>query len=214
MRLIPSYNVVFDVVFGLLVFVAVLFAPPAFSQNLLSNGEFDTNLSPWTLGGQEFIEINWRSADVDGSLISGSLETYSGSGGPYQCVPVSGNTSYFLDGYVAPLSLDRSGTTDHTIRIEWYNTTNCGFGAALSTDSLPFATTLDSFERLNGTFVAPLSANSARVRLVAVFTTGGFARALYDSVYMPEPGFAVGMGAGMFVLSAFARRRAPKSKGA
>lgn len=184
----------------LLLFTSMLIGTSASAQNLLLNGDFDTDLDPWTLGGQEFIEISWTSGDVDGSLVSGSLETFSQSGGPYQCVPVSGNSAYLLDGFVGPLSIGRTGIIEHTLSVEWFSSTNCDFGTFISFDDLPAATSIDAFERLTGTLVAPLAANSARVRLKALFVSGSFARALYDSVYLPEPTFGVGLGLGMVAL--------------
>ncbi|MFK7897936.1 MAG: hypothetical protein AB8G23_19035 [Myxococcota bacterium] len=190
----------------LVLLASIVLCSSASAQNLLANGEFDTDLAPWTLFNQEFIEMSWTSGDVDGSLTSGSLETYSQSGGPYQCVPVSGNSEYFLDGYVAPLSLDRAGTVNHTLAVEWFSSSNCSFGTALSFESLPAATTLDTFERLSGSIVAPLSANSARVWLYAT-NSGGFARALYDSVYLPEPGFGMSIVLAVGALGGLARCR-------
>ena len=196
--------------FALSALLVLAVASTASAQSLLANGEFDTDLPPWTLGSQEFILMAWRSGDVDGSLASGSLETFSQLGGPYQCVPVGGNTSYLLDGYVAPLSLDRTGMVTHTLAAEWFSSTNCVGGTSIGFVALPAATTLDSFERLNEVLVAPLSANSARVWLYAT-GSGGFARALYDSVFLPEPGFTIGLALGVLGLRTFHSRSRRRS---
>lgn len=82
-------------------------ALPAASQDLLANGNFDTDTASWTLSfGIDPARVRWLADDVAGSLQSGSVELTNvgpGNGGfkrtLEQCVPVNADERYLLTGW-------------------------------------------------------------------------------------------------------------------
>lgn len=190
--------------------VACLLAGAAPAQNLLTNGDFDTGVPPWTFGSQEFVEANYSLVDIDGSFASGSVEIWAQTGSAYQCVPVAGGSPYLLSGFVQPLSFGRAGGVEHSLEVEWFDTFDCSTFFGTGRDALVSPAALDVWHLVEGVVTAPASALSARVHLQhRMQPGGGIARALFDAVHLPEPAFASTAGAGALGLGllAAARRR-------
>ena len=109
------------------IFLAIIATCAAASaQNLLSNPNFDTDLSSWHSEGAT---IAWDSQDADGSSSSGSakiiLPANSGPGGFLKpCTPLPAGASFSFGGkFLIPPG--QIGTTTASLEINWYSGADC-----------------------------------------------------------------------------------------
>jgi hypothetical protein len=65
-------------------------AAPAFAQNLVTNGEFHTDVSSWSAGPGATIEWNpldWAANPASGSIRVTNVSLATGAAGAFQCIP-------------------------------------------------------------------------------------------------------------------------------
>lgn len=195
----------------LLATLGLIWAAEAQSQNEVLNPSFGSDIDPWTIGSQEFVETVWDSDDFDFSPTSGSLSIFSVTGSAYQCIPIFAGTDYDVEGWVAPILSGRVGVVTHSIEIEWFTSTICGAGTSLGRDAVTPEQLTNTWNFGSDTFIAPLSAQSARVHLQNRTATFGIARALFDEIYVPEPalGSMLGLGCAAMAFASRSRRGRP-----
>lgn len=155
---------------------SLLAAVPAASQNLLTNGDFATDLSGWET--PPLLPQEWSPRDAGGSSSSGSakITTTRGQGTGddiFQCVPVTGATSYTAR--ARALVEPQSEPGEAFLNLNFYSGEGCadpdflsGAGALDSTSPQ----LRDAWDTLETSVVAPASARSARYSLSAHKQTG------------------------------------------
>jgi len=121
---------------------------------------------------------------VDGSATSGSLSLESQTGWAYQCVPVTADTLYVLSGFVMPRSAGRAGNVTHGLEVEWFSNSTCAGSSGFPLASIFAPAPLDVWTKLENVIASPSTAQSARVRLRNLWTSGGFATGNFDSISM------------------------------
>jgi hypothetical protein len=198
------------IVSQLLIILAVV---PAAGQELITNGDFDTDLSNWfhtpeTLGSS----IAWDPMDVDGFATSGSARVGldpAAAGNSFsmnQCVEVSEALLYEVGAWVFLPSTAPLGET--FVRVQWYDAPACDGNFLGSTDITTFEI-VDVWLDVSDVDIAPLTgAQSARLFLTMIEdgSSSDHHVAYWDDVhFVPEPsGF---LGAGVIFLTMVARRR-------
>lgn len=149
---------------------AILLAPPADGQNLVSNADFDSDVWGWT-AGHLTASVVWDSLDSSGNPVSGSalvsnFSTTANDGtGAWQCIDglVGGLTYRIAADIMVPSGQSNIGSA--YLLVQWYSQPGCtGFldlfsGPEVAT-SMPdvWYTTVDAGE-------APSGTQSARLRL-------------------------------------------------
>jgi hypothetical protein len=190
----------------LALFAACALALPAAAQELVVNGDFDTNIDGWSLGSFEFIEIEWSASDVDGDPGSGSLEMLAAASGfAVQCVPVEEGASYRLAGAIAPLAPEGESLVEFSLGLFFRGEAACA-GPPLGGDALVAPGETGVWHRLADVFEAPTGAQSAEVRLRATWFAGQ-QRARFDAISVPEPGAGAAGAAALLALAGARRGR-------
>jgi hypothetical protein len=118
------------------VLLALALAGPAEAQNLLSNPEFDTDLSDWTSPAPT--APTWDLTDIDGAPDSGSARVVNDLSASdtdqvvlEQCVPITPGTYQFSGNALIPQGQSRSGSV--VLRILGYgDATDCTGGLFLT----------------------------------------------------------------------------------
>lgn len=191
--------------------VAVLCVSLATAQNLVVNGDFDTDVDGWTqLSGG--ITLSWDgTSDYEGEPNSGSAmvlnsASVSSNSGATRCVEgIIGNESYDLSGWLkAPTGQSADGNA--RVFVWWYTQPGCT-GAQSSGPATPFFTTSDDWVFQEASSVqAPLESRSATVYLNVAKTSNSPGEYLvsFDHVsfigksvdrnlsFIPAAGFAPG----------------------
>jgi hypothetical protein len=150
--------------------LAVVSMPTAaLGQNLVANPQFDSDVSDWATNATASIE--WSPADADGSPSSGSAlvtnlsTTANDSTGAYQCVDgIMGEAPYRVAAEVmVPGGQVETGFAH--LLVQWYSGPGCsGFLDLAVTPGVP-TTTPDAWYAIHTFAVAPVGAQSARLRL-------------------------------------------------
>ena len=168
--------------------------PASWSQNLVGNPDFDTDLMDWAPSGWPG-SVTWNAADFVGSPSSGSAELTAShplAGGLQylgRCVAVSGGASYDLGArFFIPSGQAIAGTAN--LQVQWHTDATCT--AFFSNQSFGAVTTLDAWRHSGATgVVAPASAQGVIVFLNITKTdAGGSFVARGDGVYLRIAGSA------------------------
>lgn len=136
---------------------------------LLSNTQFDTDVSGWTASPPT--TIDWDPLDVDASLVSGSAlvtnfsDTVGDSTGARQCASgISEAITYEVGARIyIPGSQTETGRAD--ILVQWYSDMSCTDFISTASSSSVQTTTPDEWLPVSGLLQAPAGCQSARVRL-------------------------------------------------
>jgi hypothetical protein len=160
-------------------------AASASAQNLLTNPNFNTDLSGWNAFGAVFDgsagSPSPGSAQFGGSL-AGTNATISV--GLEQCVSgiVAGNT-YDISGQLRVSSAPSGGNA--RVAVSWYSGAGCTSGISTRTASGVSAAT---FQQSSGSFVAPAGAVSAIFSVwIATSTTPGSFTVNLDNAFLGTP---------------------------
>ena len=176
------------------------------AANLLSNANFDTDLTGWFAGGIGTAE--WTSDDAGGVPTSGSAHVVSPGPGlaaiDHDCIPIEGATTYAGRAWVRV----NAGNHNTSLILAAYSTPDCFHspgGYLGSQAATAIAEGTEQWEHLVGEVTTPAEAQSA---VVSCSFGGNAVDAECDSVYLPEAA-----GGGDWALAslaglAFARRRA------
>lgn len=172
-------------------------ASPSRAQNLLPNGEFDTDIVAWFTAGAGSA-IAWTGLDhdgcapaVSGALLATNSATSAGvTRGSAACVTdIVGNATYSFGADLHfPAGQARTGSAE--IVVVWFSTPDC---TGLSGDSVTGDTTVDTstagtwVEVRNDAATAPADATSASfsVRLLKNEAGGSLALA-YDGAFLAD----------------------------
>lgn len=179
---------------------------PAIGQNLIQNGEFDTDLSQWTIATRPGGSVSWLPDDYATSPESGSALLVNAipcvpidgafncfSPMMTQCVAIQAGTLYRF-GMAARGSTGQTSTGIATMFLEWHADPTCA-GPSLHFLTVGIRSTTSWQVSSNGAS-PPAGARSGLVRVSAFrddVPTGDY-RVLVDHVFV-EPA-AVGRGAG------------------
>jgi uncharacterized repeat protein (TIGR01451 family) len=166
------------------------------ATTLLTNPNFDADLSAWTVGEPTAGEIvHAAGEDADGVLTSGAAEIVNatGPGGQYhlhQCVPVTAEQFYRLDGLVRIASATGGAPAIAGV-VDFFTLAGCSGAVAASnpTGAVSGDTTGLFVHGLGGLAQAPANAQSARVWLA---TESGAAPAFtlhLDNIRFFDSGF-------------------------
>jgi len=145
--------------------LTVLVATTAGAQNMLANGNFDDDMTSWSLDDGSRM---WMPIDANGSSSSGSAQV---SGGGYgvdvtlvmsQCVPVNESYNYEFGADIL-IPSGQSSSANGLIFSRFYSDTECS--VYLAQLSSPTAATVDVWTPILMGGTAPASAASVRVIL-------------------------------------------------
>ena len=141
----------------------------AWSQNLVLNADFDTDVTEWSTFTTA--TIDWSPMDADGNPASGSAvvtnlsDTAGDSTGARQCIDgISEGTSYlFAVDILLPGGQSETGYAD--LFVQWNDEPGCsGYLGSAFSPHVSIATP-DVWYRVSDMAQAPAGAESARVRL-------------------------------------------------
>ena len=196
--------------------LALLLTTPAFAANLLTNPNFDTNVSGWTSSNGSILSAEWNGIDADGSTASGSVTLrnstdFANGAGPVlqQCVPVTSGAGYDLYGkFQIPGNQDRTGSLQPVVF--FYAGPNCsGDFLASNGSGGPFRPTGRFIAAGGKNIIAPTGAQSAAVGVQLIKDqTGGVWQASADQLFFGPTGgcvpneFAMCLSNGRFRVSA------------
>ncbi len=191
------------------VLLTLLAASNAAAANLLTNSDFDEDLTGWS---HVLVTATWDAFDRDDPDPSGSAKIVSsvphGGLGPLDsvCVVVSGDTDYTVTGW-SYIPADAVNTEFVIYIIPVYAGFDC-------TDGLFFPQAIaggnvGEWILTEKTFTTPVGANSARVRVGPFpFEDGvGDAVGFVDSITLPEPASTVLQASALALLAALAARK-------
>ena len=158
---------------------------------LLSNIQFDTDVSGWTAGAKATVE--WDPLDADASLTSGSAlvtnisDTAGDSTGARQCAGGINEAMTYQVGAKVYIPSGQTETGWADILVQWYSDATCtDFIGVANTSSVQTATP-DTWLPVSGLLQAPAGSQSARVRLsVRKQEDAGSLAAHFDKVVL-EP---------------------------
>ena len=158
---------------ALLACILVAVAPYALAQDIIVNGDFNTNVSGWGLD-PGFGSFNWSS---DGTLLlTNDAPPVNQTASVSQCDPISPGGNYGLSAKVQPLNFGLGGPNsssglkrvEHTgslyILLDFYSLDNCR-GSALKQFVRVDATGGNVWQALGQNFTAPDTAVSVLVSL-------------------------------------------------
>jgi len=182
-------------------------APAVRSANLLSNPDFDTDLTGWYGDGTAFLE--WTSDDQAGNPASGSAHAVNPGPGlatiDHECIPIEGATTYAAHAWVRI----NAGNSNTRLLLATYSNPNCDYSGYLGSQSASSdAQGTQQWERIAGQVTTPPSAQSA---IVSCSFGGGAINGRCDAVYLPEAAGGGGWALGSLAWLALARRRAARS---
>lgn len=190
------------------------------AQNLVVNGDFDTNLAGWYYPAS-FVEDSWSAFDAGGSPSSGSVRQENANtdgiktSGIGQCVPVVAGESYRV-GVSIYVPSGQAATGLAGILFQWMASADCSgaaIGGGLGTDGEWVG--FDAWQDWMSDFVeAPPGAQAMEVDLTCrKSSASGTFVAYWDDVSVaPEPGAAALAGAGLGALAARSRCRRIRSR--
>ena len=173
---------------GAVLVFAVSIAPRTLAQNLVTNGNFDSNTTSWTFAG--IGSVGFSGLDVAGSGSSGSA-LLTNSGGIMsvyiaQCVPIVGGNLYDIG---AAVRIPSGGATGSAyVGYFFYNGPSCS--GANSGGFTPFISTLNTWTVTSSTNVlAPATAVSVEIALsVSKSGATGQIQANFDRAFVGPPG--------------------------
>lgn len=174
------------------------------AQNLVSNGDFDTDVSGWA---NAFGTV-WSTEDRDGDPQSGSAEipitsapqVYSQM---WSCFPAQEAVAY---SYGASFFLPTGGTpgVQADVFVQWYGNPTCDFSGGTVGSSQTLASEADGiWVDLQGTDVSPAGTQSGLMRVgyaTPATGTSGSEVIRYDQVFVPEPSSPLLLLSGVLLL--------------
>ncbi len=208
----------------LTVAAAALLGAPAQAQNLLTNPDFDTDVSGWSAGNASISISHEPNQDVDGDINSGSARVNSSQesagsserpgGAMIQCVNVDPSTIYDLRGW-ALVPAEETLNARPDLKIVWFTEADCdgGFIQGDQPSSTQHSGTKDAWEELTLEATSPEDAASANVFCRPRKIEPGRDNdidVLCDAISimsLPEPGDGALAGAALLALALLARRR-------
>ena len=151
------------------------------SANLLANGGFDEGLSGWARAAR----VGWSPAFGGSARID--IPSFSAYEALVQCVDVSGNALYSVSA-AANLPERADGTGGLSVRVQWFAQPGCQGNELSGAPSLDFETSPEARQAKSRLVVAPPSAVSAIVLLLArADTSATYALVVDDVAFAPEP---------------------------
>lgn len=141
------------------------------AENLVSNGDFDSDLHDWTISFTGFVDgtAEWTDDDADNALDSGSMTVNAQGFGTTQlrsaCVPVVSGADY-MTGAAYKSYWGGGAAATLTISLEWWGDSTCSANKR-GEDVVASASyfTGSSWVSVNHILSAPVGAASAYVRL-------------------------------------------------
>lgn len=155
--------------YTLVALMASLVSSLVLGQNLVTNSDFDADVTGWTTGSTA--TIVWHPLDADGNPLSGSavvtnLSTTPGdSSGARQCIEGIVGGEFYRAGAEILVPSGQSETGRANVLIQWYVVPGCS--SQLGSSSTPWIDDLTPDVWLNtaNTFAAPPGVQAARLRL-------------------------------------------------
>ena len=175
----------------------------AWSENVVFNPGFDTDVSGWTV--ESYVSISWSLMDANLNPASGSAEVTNSSPGPQngtgitQCLditPIEGAAYDFGGKALIPDGQARTGSAQ--VGLRWWSGSNCS-GSTVGTQPRRATSTLGAWVELSSTEqIAPAGAASAQfVAFPSKLEAGGSLVAHFDDLYFRNtPLFADGFESG------------------
>jgi hypothetical protein len=172
--------------------VCLLWCVQGQAQNLVVNTGFATDLSGWGTFGTTSPDDGtrtWNSDDVNAAPTSGSAEfTVDAAGakvGLAQCLPATGGQNYLYYARAKFLAGQSTGLSRAVMEVAYYASADCsgasaggeGLGAVIGL-AYPLSDTVwggipgNAAPGVEGSAIAPASANSAQVRIFVEQLTG------------------------------------------
>jgi len=141
----------------------------AWGQNLVSNSDFDTDVTGWTVGST--VVVQWDSLDADSNPASGSalvtnISTTAGdaAGARQYITDIAGGEYYKIAAEILVPS-GQSETGKANLLVQWYDQANCTGQVGLFLTPWVTDSTPDVWYPSFGTTLAPAGAQCARLRL-------------------------------------------------
>ncbi|HYU31598.1 MAG TPA: GDSL-type esterase/lipase family protein [Thermoanaerobaculia bacterium] len=186
---------------GLLILATM--ALPAQGVNLVTNPNFDQNVSGWeplgTSGAPDSLRFVWNPLDADRSPTSGSGEMvftylvpteYDGAcAAVYQCVPDVVGGSEYVVGERLRIPSGQPADVQEWLNVLWRSDAACLFNLPGGYSSFTFTRPpFDQWLGVGDRITAPAGAKSAEIRLMfCLFRPGGTVRMLVDSLALDGP---------------------------
>jgi carbohydrate binding protein with CBM4/9 domain len=182
-------------------------APAVRGANLLSNPNFDTDLTGWYGDGTGTFE--WSPDDQGGNSASGSAHAVSPGPGlaaiDHECIPIEGATTYAGRAWVRV----NAGNINTRLLLGTYSNPNCFYTGYLGSQSASSDSQgTEQWEHLVGQVTTPASAQSA---ILSCSFGGGAVDGKCDAVSLPEAADGGGWALGSLAGLALMRRRAARS---
>lgn len=182
--------------------LAVVVGPTAaHGQNLVANPQFDSDVSEWAADATASIE--WSPADAGGSPSSGSAlvnnlsATANDSSGAYQCVDGIVAEVFYRVASEVMIPGGQVETGFAHLLVQWYSGPGCSGFLDLAVTPGVSTTTPDAWYAIHTFAVAPVSAQSARLRLsIWKNEDSGMLRAHFDNVELERWIFVDGFESG------------------
>ena len=145
---------------------------PAFSQNLLTNPEFNTAVDPWHNFSEENGTSEWNQLDVSGSPKSGSLLVTNFSGNPIangagaaqRVAPIEGG-GYYGFGAHAFIPSGQPIAADVAMEVNFYSNSTGGCSGFVGGRFAHAASDTGSWQEFGTALKAPSQATCAEVSL-------------------------------------------------
>jgi len=162
------------------------------AQNLVQNGQFDSDAAGWLLS----MHSDWSNRiDFNNSETSGSLQISTGSvDDAIQCIPLRGNTTYALSIWAEKdpqSSVAPCANPAHSISLDLFDGAQCG-GTNLGFYRTTSQTDPNSWQNSAGTIASPANTRSGLLTLTATCRSqSGVAIYYYDNIFVgPDAVFA------------------------
>jgi hypothetical protein len=189
---------------------ALLASLPARAQNLIANGNFDSDVAGWTPGAG-YMVVSHDSEDVDepsGSALVSNQSSQNSGNGVGHCVLVDAGAFYDAEVW-ARIPPGQATTGQAELRLFWFANQSCDFADFIGPDySNQITAPSGSWAAMEVLAVeAPIGAESVRFDLGALKDGPEIFEAKFDAAFLPEPRASLGASAGIAALALLHRIR-------
>jgi hypothetical protein len=197
---------------ALLPLAALLATLPAGAQNLIANGDFDSDVAGWT-PNVGYMVVSHDSEDVgepspSGSALVSNQASQNAGNGVGQCVLIDAGAFYDAEVW-ARIPPGQATTGQVELGLFWFSSQSCDFADFIGPDySSQITAPSGSWAAMDVVAIeAPIGAESVQFDLRALKDGPETFEAKFDVAFLPEPRAPLGASAGIAVLTLLHRIR-------